>query len=327
MVKHIGRRVSVGVGVETTRGTAVAPAYWFRHLSLDFGRKTTAIQNESAMGRVEKINDSAIVTQWAEGKLEGKVTDIGVGYLLANIFGKVTSALKAGETGVYEHKFEIGQSQTPPTLTIARKDPNSDRRHALGTLGDLELSVEVGDWFKVNANMLAKMGVDATNTPAFIEETEFTARDIVVKLADIAGNLPTAPAIAAKSFKVTINRNAETYKSFDGTTDITDIHTGAYELTGEMVLVYDNQDFENKYYNNTPQVMEVVVANQSVNIGTGSHPSLKISAPQVRVSEWSLSNDLDTVVEQTLSFSIELSITQAEALTMTLTNTKSNYTS
>ena len=131
MTEFIGRRVSVGVGLETVRGTAVAPTYWYRHLSLDFSRKTTAIQNESAMGRVEKINDSAVVSQWAEGQLEGKVTDIGVGFLLANVFGQVASAAKSGDTTVYEHTFSIGQSQTPPTLTISRKDPNSDRRHAL----------------------------------------------------------------------------------------------------------------------------------------------------------------------------------------------------
>lgn len=327
MTEFLGRRVSVGVGVETERGTAVAPAYWYRHLSLDFGRKTKSIQNESAMGRVEKINDSAIVSQWAEGKLEGKVTDIGVGYLLANIFGNVVSATKAGDTGVSEHKFSITQTQTPPTLTIARKDPNSDRRHALGTLGDFELTCEAGDWVKVNATILAKMGKDATNTVSFIEENEFTSRNIVVKMATDEAGLDTATPIAAKSIKLKIDRKAETYESFTGSLDISNIYTGAYELTGEMVLIYDSQDFENKYYSNTAQALSVKIENSQVTIGSSSHPSLEFKAPQVRVSEWSTSNDLDKVVEQTLSFSMELSTTAGKALEAILTNTKTGYTS
>lgn len=325
MTEFIGRRVSVGVGNETTRGTAVAPSYWFRHLSLSFGRKTTAIQNESAMGRVEKINDSAIVSQWAEGQLEGKVTDIGVGYLLANIFGTVNSQKKADDATVYEHSFTINQLQTPPTMTIARKDPNSDRRHALGTLSQMELSVEAGDWVKVNCDILAKMGTDTSNTVAFIEENEFTSRNLSVKMANDEAGLATAAPVACKSFKITINRNANTYLACNDSIDITDIHTGAYELTGEMVLIYTNQDWENKYYNNTAQAMEVSIENKQVQISTKSHPGIKIKAPKVRVSEWSTSNDLDAVIEQTLSFSIELDATKGKAIEAVLTNTKANY--
>lgn len=326
MTEFIGRRVSVGVGIETTRGTAVAPSYFFRHLSLDFARKTTAIQNESAMGRVEKINDSAVVSQWAEGKLEGKVTDTGVGYLLANIFGQVSSAAVAGQTGAYDHTFTIGQSQTPPTLTIARKDPNTDRRHALGTLSDFELSVEAGDWVKVNATIMAKMGTDIANTVAFLDENEFTSRDIVIKLANDQAGLASATPVAAKSFKITINRNATTYNSFTGNLDISNIFTGAYELTGEMVLIYNTTDWENKYYNNTAQAMEVKIENKQVTIGASTNPSVTFKAPRVRVSEWSQSNDLDNVIEQTLSFSLEFDTTSGKALEAVLRNTKANYT-
>ena len=62
-----------------------------------------------------------------------------------------------------------------------------------------------------------------------------------------------------------------------------------------------------------------------VQIGTKSHPGIKIKAPKVRVSEWSTSNDLDAVIEQTLSFSIELDATKGKAIEAVLTNTKANY--
>lgn len=89
--EFIGRRKAVGFGVESTAGTSAAPSFWYRHMSLDFQRKVTAIQNESAMGRNEKVNDSAIVEEWAEGTLEGKVYDLSIGPLLYNIFGTLVT--------------------------------------------------------------------------------------------------------------------------------------------------------------------------------------------------------------------------------------------
>src|SRR3954447_23421828 len=92
MPEFIGRRVAVGVGVEATPGTAVAPAHWIKHTSLDFQRKNTRVENDSAMGRNEGVNDSAIVEEWAEGTLEGKVYDQSIGYLLYNVFGALVTS-------------------------------------------------------------------------------------------------------------------------------------------------------------------------------------------------------------------------------------------
>src|SRR4051794_2214087 len=83
----IGRRVSLGLGLEATPGTDVAPTLFMRHTKFGVQRKTTRVENDSAMGRVEKVNDSAIVERWAEGGIEGKVYDLTVGALLANMFG------------------------------------------------------------------------------------------------------------------------------------------------------------------------------------------------------------------------------------------------
>ena len=48
MPEFSGRKISVGIGKETTRGTAVAPSYWVKHLDIDFQNKIEKIFNESA---------------------------------------------------------------------------------------------------------------------------------------------------------------------------------------------------------------------------------------------------------------------------------------
>ena len=81
--QYIGRREGIGLGIEATPGTAVAPQTWLRWLDQDVQNKTDVIENESAMGVVEKVNDSEVVAKWAEGKIGGKVTEEGVGFLLS----------------------------------------------------------------------------------------------------------------------------------------------------------------------------------------------------------------------------------------------------
>lgn len=326
MANFIGRRVAVGIGQEATRGTAVAPTFWFRHLSLDFAKKTKTIQNTSAMNRMESVNDSALVQEWGEGKLEGKVGDLGVGYLLSNIFGAIpTSAVKAAETTVYNHTFAIGQTNTPPTLTIARVDANSDRRHTYGTLKALELTANAGDWVKVSGDIITDKGTTATDTVAFVAENEFTSKHITVKLAANAGGIAAALPIKASNLKIKIDRKAEPYMAFNNTNPA-DYFVGAYTITGEVTLTYDDVTYENLHYNNTIQYLQVAIANTDVTIGTASNPTLVFNAPQARIEDWSMSNDLDKVIEQTLGFQMEFSVASAMALQAVLTNTKTNYT-
>lgn len=116
MSEFSGRRVSVGLGIESTAGTAVAPTNWYKHMKLGFQRKNTRVENESAMGRNEAVNDSAIVEEWAEGDIEGKVYDIGIGYPLYNIFGSLATTTNADASGtVKDH------TSTSPPATSRRR--------------------------------------------------------------------------------------------------------------------------------------------------------------------------------------------------------------
>src|SRR3954466_13018015 len=127
--EFIGRRAAVGLGVESTYGTEVAPTIWPKHTRFNFQRKNTRVENTSAMGRNESVNDSAIVEEWAEGDFEGKVYDQSIGYFLYNIFGSlVTSDNADSDASVKNHTFDVSSSNVAKSLTIARVDPLSSRR-------------------------------------------------------------------------------------------------------------------------------------------------------------------------------------------------------
>jgi hypothetical protein len=238
----IGRRDSVGVGIEAVAGTAVAPQAWQRQLALTLDQKTTVVKNTSAMGRVEDINDSAVTEEWVEGSVNGKITDATIGYFLANMFGLNSATLHSGESAIYDNTFTVVQSALPPYLTFARWNPVRSRRFALGTLTDFEIDVKQNDWVQFTATVQAKSGQTSTETVAYAAEHEFTSKHVALKVASSLANLTAtalaSPVMSAPSTATTggtlpaatyyyvltaINGNGETLKS----NEVSQVTTGS----------------------------------------------------------------------------------------------------
>lgn len=321
MADYIGRKVAVGIGAETARGTAVAPAFWVRHLSLDFKRKGETVQNESALGRREKFSDSEIVRQFGEGALEGKVNSKSIGLILLGAFGTVESA--ASGAG-FEHTFTIDQSNTPQSLTIAKVDGVNSRRHALAMIKSLEITIETGEYVKFSADIIAKQGASSSETVAYVEEYEFTSKDAFVKFATNLAGLGAATASAVKSGKITLDLGAEpTYEL--GDTEPVEIHAGAVEVTGEIVARHSDATYEDMYHNNTKKAMQIGFTNEAVDLGGGLNPSLVFTLPRVSVTDYDTSNDLDAIVEQTMGLTGELDTTEGYSIEAVLVNDQEEY--
>jgi hypothetical protein len=277
------------------------------------------------MGRNEKFNDSAVVAKWADGKLEGKVGDITIGYLLYNIFGDLTTTANADASGnVKDHTFNITQTKVAPSLTVARKDPKTSRRHALAILADLEITAEAGGWVKVSGTLQAKAGVDSTETVAFVVENEFTSKHVIAKLAANVSGLAAASDIATKSIKITIKRSVNAFIP-NGADEPVAFDIGTSEVEGEAVLRYLNTTYEDLSYANTARALQVTIKNTDVTIGTAANPGLVFTAPRVRLNTFSMSTDLDNVIEQTVGISGELDLTAGYMLRAVLTNLQTAY--
>ncbi len=316
-----GRKVAYGLAKEGTRGTAVTPTFWVPQLSADFQNHSDQVWNESVFGVLNKYTGSEIVRDYAGGKIEGKITDITFGLILYAAFGSYSNALHAGETLVDDHTFTQSQANTTQSLTITRKDGNSDKNYPLAMLKSLEITVMVGEFVKWNADFISKKGVTGTDTVSYTLENEFKAKYAVVKMAANTAGLGAATAIPLKSLKLKFDRKINPYYIF-GQNDPGEIFNEDFTTSGEMVLRYTDQTYENLQFNNTVQAFLLDLKNTDVTIGATTNPELKFTFPKVDAESWKVDMNKENIVEQTVGFRGLYDFTSASEVTAVLTNTK-----
>jgi hypothetical protein len=320
-----GRSDKVGIAKEATRGTVVTPAYWLPQTTIDFQNKNKQVMEDSVFGVLSKYQRTDIVEQWAEGKIEGLVGDASFGLIMLAAMGTLAShSAHSGETIVYDNIFSASQSNTPQSLTITRKDNTTDYNYARGMLKSLELNVAVGEYVKYTSDWVAIMGVAGTDTPAYSLENRFRPKHAVVKMATTLSGLAGATAIPVKNFKITITRTINPYYVV-GSNAPTEIYVEDFTVKGDFTLIYTDSTYETPFYANTQEALSLTLANTDVTIGSSTNPTLSLTLPQTTLSTWSISQDKDKIMEQTVGFQGQYNLANSEEITSTLTNLVNGY--
>lgn len=327
MAAQSGRKIAVGLGLESTRGTAVAPTFWTKHLEVDFQQKVDKELNESGLGVLDKYNGTDVVKEYAAGKIGGKVGDSTIGGWLSLAFGaKPTTDDNADSNPVVkDHTFAQSQSNQALTGTIALKDENRDERYAFGSLNNFELSVAVGDWVKFSAELMSKKPTaSAGNTVAYTSENEFKAKHVTVKTAANVAGLSGATARPLSEFKVSISRSINDYLAI-GSHDPVDFFTQEVEIKGDFTQLYEANTDRDAYIADTDQVMQVTITNTDVTIGASANPKLVLTFYKVNFTDWGIDQSLSDMTSQTLGFQSLYSLADAKSWDAVLTNATASY--
>lgn len=311
---YIGRREAIGLGIESVPGTTVVPQCWLRWLSHGLQPKTNVIENESAMGVIDRVNDSAVSAKWVEGSIGGKVTSEAIGFLLLGHFGQVSTG--AAVAGIYPHTFSQKQSSKPTTLSVAHVTPLASQRYGYGTLDNLELTAEAGGWVEMSTAAKARVGEISTETVAFVDEVEFTSEHITVKVAANVAGLAGAPVAVVSRVSLTSERSSEAFNPL-GTVDKPQFDRGAYEARGEFVVRLTDTQYEEDYLSNALKALRITLANGTT--------SLEFTAPRARYRELENSRDLDGIVTATVQFFCEFDPSTNSSLIPVLKNSRPAY--
>ncbi|MDP9370526.1 MAG: phage tail tube protein [Chloroflexota bacterium] len=324
MANIIGRLMAVGLGKETTRGTAVAPSFFIPQTEFSVMDRDEKIMDTSALGRIEEAHDGDQDHQWAEGSLAGVIRDRSFGLILLAAFGQVSSALKGAETVVYNHDFSVANTNTHPSLTIAAKDANEDLRMALGMLSRLEIRAELGGYLTYTADFIAKKSAAATNTTSYTVENKFRPQDLTLKVADTVANLGAATATQITSLTLTIEKNTEADYAL-GTHDIVEIFNKQFTTSVAFTARYSSTALKDLVFNGSKRAMSIAVTRSDITIGTASNPAMTFTFRPGFFNSWSKEGGLDDILSQNIEYSGLYSTSDSAELTATLTNTVTGY--
>lgn len=330
MADYSGRKVAYGFSREATRGTQAASVQaWIPHLDADFGDKQEAVTNESALGVLDNMNDSALVKEWAEGKFDCKLQSNNAGWLLYAAFGSVSSAAGVA-AGTYKHTFTRNNSNQGAALTIFKNTPNETLAYVLATLTSLEFEAVVGEYVKLSSSFIAKKGASQASTPAYSveQEIEFTTKHLqlfVGNYGDSVATITAGAAIPLKSIKGTIDRMAETYHE-SGTNTPTEIHTKGNDVKFEVEKRFKDLVFKALAQSDTKKAIVIRLINTDQTIGTGGNPSIQFHLPKVSVIEHEVDEGLEDIAEESFTFQGLFDTTAGKQADCELVNTVANYT-
>ena len=333
MTKVIGRLSNIGLGKETVPGTAVAPTYWIPVQSLDFDDKNTYTDNDSGMGRIEELNDTAITKAWAEGGYEGKIFTKSIGLELALLFGQSPTSVQRSTTGVYDHTYALLNSNQHLSGTLAYKDANFDARYPYGILDSWSLDVALEKYVTRKASYFSKKGTfSAGNTVALTTgEFEFIPKHITAGYATNLAGLSSPTAIKVTAFTIEFSKNAEALFVM-GSNDPDAIVNKQFTVKGTFDAYLDDATLRNLVYGGTNNALRLDMTNTDIagsanGFGSsGSHnPELRFDFAKVKYGAFDRKWDNNDVMMQTISFEALFSITDSQTVAARLTSNVVSY--
>lgn len=304
MASFSGRRVSVGIGLETERGTSVAPDYWFPQMDINIKDTPTSILNESAYGHIAKNNDKTTTLIEGDGTISGKTWIKGLYYFLALVFGKLpTTTDTDGDTGAKNHAFSLLNSNEHLSATIALKEPNLDVRFPFAMPESFTINWTPDAYATIEIPIKSKKSVDASNTVAYVVDKEFLPKHAALWLADSLAGLSSAdPLTGIKSFSLTFTKTLSPQQTMDSGDTYSEIFNTDWEVSGSFEKLYKDTTYRGLALNDTVKSLRFAMTDTVNKAGTTTPTSLTFDLSRVAFNSQEPAYGLSDISTETINF-------------------------
>jgi len=322
-----GEDLSLGIGVEETRGTLVDPQKWIP------ARTPTGINVEVLKALIKETKGSGISSQGSEvvqrkavGDLEFNLRSEGIGYILKSLIGKCTTASVYGT--VNSHTFEIlANNPQFPAMSLGLSQPGQqDYAYNGALIKSLELRTPVDDLVNATIEFEARDEAEhASYVPAYVA-TDYIFRpfDVEIKLATSIAGLGAAEAINVKELSLKVANNARAQQNIGSITP-TDMIANLLDIEGSLVLDYEGDTYHDLYKDGTYRAMQITLSRSDVDLGGGYSPSIIIQLARVSFETSSPDRPIDDIVRDSFDFKAHYSDTDEEAINVVVQNTVDDY--
>lgn len=318
MAKYIGRKVEAAIALETSRGAGKAPAYAMGKIDFSVYDKTVDARQEESLGHIADSANKYVVEKYSQGSISGDLGANVAAYLMALAFGGAVTTGSPSNSR-YPHTIATDNDAQHQSGALLVKDSNQTVMHKLLMIEQLELTVELEELVKWEAEFIAKQAVTSTaSIPTYVEDYKFTKRKAKIYVAsDIAG-LDAASPLSLKSFTLTLNKNL-VRDSAIGTVEPEDILNQQMSIEGEIRLDYTDQTFRNYMLNADHKAMRIKFEAERAVSGS-TYPDLEIDLPKVDFFSWEPDAAIDEIVSQQINFKANYDLTNGFVESVTARN-------
>lgn len=314
MSKFVGRRGTLGIAKEATRGTIVSPTFWIPRSTISFDDKIEQAREEEAMGRLAG-SDAAFVTQkMADGTFESNLDDKTIGIILTSLLG-ASPVITGGPT--YLHTYTLSNTNQHKSLSVAYQDPDFTKIFPLAVVDSLKIVVEQNAIVQFTVEFKSRVSRDwGTLTADFTGlGNKFLHQHLVAKLAATTGALAGSTAISLKKLEINISANTK-FDSVLGTVEPEDILGQQFTVEGSLELNKEDDTYRNYMLGGTYRAMDITFLR-------ATNSSIQFQFPRVDFSAWEQDRSLNEIVSQKINFKANYDAANALDIisTCVLTNT------
>lgn len=329
-----GEDVIMGVGLESVRGTVVAPQMWVP------GRSPSGIRPIQDRVAVKETRGSKLATsseeiiqKRAEGDFEMNVRVNSIGYFLKSLLGEVASVSKGGaNAAVFDHTFTLLED-TPehPSLSLGLHQKGiQDYQYRLAGASKIEFELTPTDL--IMAKLALGAAAESEKTPAYSPDFStavhtgdhhFRHQDVTIKLAANVAGLGAASPLKVKSLGLSLDNGLRPDQN------VTELNPGNMLVTevkfdGKFELDYQSKDLHDVFDTNASRALQISMVRTDVTIGSSANPGIVITFPRITFNNWEPNRPIEEVVREALSFNVLQSPTE-EAIEVVVTNLLTGY--
>lgn len=294
MTKFVGRRATIGLAKESSRGTPVGtPTFWIPRSTVSHNDKTTTAREEEGLGKIADSDANFITQKNGTGEIEWQIDDRTIGIILTSLLG--ASPSKAG-SNPYTYTYTLSNSNQHQSLTLIHQDPDVTKAFPLTVVSSLSIVVEQNGIVTGTVGFMSRVGRDWTAQTADFTTlgSKFLHQHLVFKLAANIGALAASSAISLKRLELNIESNG-TFDSVLGTVEPEDVLNHQFSVSGSISLAKQDETYRNLMLNGTYRAMDITFLNSASS-------SLQFQFPRVDFTEWEPDYTLNELASQQINF-------------------------
>jgi hypothetical protein len=318
VTKFVGRRGTLGIAKEVTKGVPVTPAYWIPFVTMSFNDITKTDNEEQGFGNIADQDSFYVTFVGGEGDVEAQLYDQAIPYILMSLLG---AAPVTTGSNPYTHTFTMSSTNVPQTLSLYWTDPDRSYMFPQAVVESLKISVSPDQIVNYTVHFKSKTARNwAQQTASYTTVgSKFLNQHMLLKLAANVAGIAAATNISTKSLELTIDRST-IFDEVIGTVEPEDILSQSISVEGDVQLNLEDDTYRNFMLAGTYRSMQVKFLN-------GASSSFDLQFPRVGFTVWEPDYPLNEVAKQKIHFKANYDSANALAIisTATVINTKVSY--